>query len=341
MFMRIFNLPALQVLLFVLLAQAASYAQAKPVRALHLVANNMTVDDARRLIDKAEEAKFNTIILGLPWRSGVRLRSTPWIIAGSKTWSRDDLLAVVNYARKKNMEIVPQLPLLTHQELFLAPNFPELMFNHKTYDPRKVDVYRYIFPVIDELIDLIRPRAVHIGHDEVLGWRPGKNWLKQGEKLLPPELFVEDVVHLHTYLKNKGIETWMWGDMLVSPAEFPSMISKELHGIAPGYGKQLRDKLPREMVICDWHYSGESADFPSLSTLKREGFRVFGVTWRERNTTINFSRFAGMNGAEGMIASTWVVLNSEGKNTVNSWEEVERIISESGAVFSKDFPDAK
>lgn len=41
-----------------------------------------------------------------------------------------------------------------------------------------------------------------------------------GEVMIPAELFVQDVRRLHAYLTDKGVATWMWADMLLSPTEF-------------------------------------------------------------------------------------------------------------------------
>lgn len=320
------------------------HAATQPIRALHFVVFNLSVDDAKRLIDKASEEKFNTVILGMPWRNGLKLRSTPWVVPDKLTWSRDDLLNVVNYARQKNLEVIPQLPLLSHQSVLLAPNFPDLMVNSETYDPRKSKVYEIVLPIIDELIELLHPRAIHIGHDEVLGWKEKHfevGLLKRGEQILPPVLFLVDVSRLHEFLKNKGIETWVWGDMLIAPDEFPTMPDRgDINGSSPGYGQALRRKIPKDIVICDWHYLGTQTEFPTLATFKAEGFRVIGTTWREEETTSNFSHYATTHGADGMIASTWIILGA-GNKVVNSWGDIEQLIRESGEAFSKDFPDAK
>ena len=40
------------------------------------------------------------------------------------------------------------------------------MFNTVSYDPRKDATYAVVFPFLDELIEAVHPRAIHIGHDE-------------------------------------------------------------------------------------------------------------------------------------------------------------------------------
>jgi len=313
-------------------------AAERSIRALHFVVFNIAVADAKHLIDEASREHFNTVILGLPWRDGLLLRSTPWVVPNKLTWSRNDLVDVADYARQKSIEIIPQLPLLSHQAVLLAPLFSDLMFNAQTYDPRKAKVYEIVLPMIYEIIELLHPRAIHIGHDEVVGWKEKHfemKLLKRGEQILPPDLFLDDVNRIHGYLKKKGIETWMWGDMLISPDEFPSMKKNGLHGISPGYGRVLRHKIPKDIVICDWHYLDDQTEFPTLAAFRVDGFRVLGASWKNTKTIRNFSSYAAKHGAEGMIATTWWPV--QGKE----WDVVDQIIQVSGEAFRKDFPDAK
>jgi hypothetical protein len=211
------------------------------------------------------------------------------------------------------------------------------MFNQSTYDPRKVETYVHVFDLLDEIINITHPNAINIGHDEVAGHSPGsrKKWLKPNDEVLPAELFLQDVVKLHGYLKEKEVETWMWGDMLIAPDEFPTMLKRHMHGTVYGYGKSLRKQLPKDIVICDWHNFDKQSDFPSLGVMRKEGFRVIGATWKKKNTIQNFSHYAGLNDAYGMMATTWFHVQRK------EWDVVEDIIKFSGEAFSKDFPDAK
>lgn len=111
------------------------------------------------------------------------------------------------------------------------------------------------------------------------------------------------------------------------------MLQRHLHGGLPGYGKALRDRLPRDIVICDWHYFDRQRDFPTVAKLRAEGFRVLGSTFHQSSTIENFSRSASKYGASGMIATTWYFMPQ------NKWREVTAIIEESGAAFRRDFPD--
>jgi len=124
-----------------------------------------------------------------------------------------EFISWVTYARARSLDVIPEIMLLTHQEKFFQEHHPKLMFNKSTYDPRNEETYSAVFALLDEIIEAIHPKAIHIGHDEVAGYQPysTKKWLRLSETMLPADLFLQDVIHIHTFLKQKKVETWMWG----------------------------------------------------------------------------------------------------------------------------------
>lgn len=302
-----------------------------PYRIVHVVLRGAPMNDARAVVDRAKASGFNAIQILLT--DGVSLDHAPWT-PKPNAWSKAAFLEWVAYARSRGLEVIPEVKLLTHQEKFFQDRHPDLMFNAVTYDPRKDAVYEKVFPLLDEIIASLRPAAIHIGHDEVVGWNKAhaRKKLKKGEVPLPADLFLKDVLQVHDYLKSKGVATWMWGDALLAPEEFPAMLERHLHGGMSGYGKSLRDRLPRDIVICDWHYFDEQSEFPSLKKLQEEGFKVIGATWKNETTIRNFARYAGTLRAHGMMATTWYHLH--GKTA----DQVDWIIGASGRIFID--PDA-
>ncbi len=309
----------------------------RPIRAFHFVLRSIPVDKAYWMADEAKKAGFNTIIVLIT--DGVKLERSPWTPL-KDSWSKKELAEWIEYVRGIGLEFIPEIKFLTHQEKFFQKNYPALMFNSKTYDSQKEEVYQKVFAIIDEIVELSHPKAFHIGHDEVAGFNPKskEKWLNPDEKILPAELFYKDIVKIYNYLKSKGIETWMWGDMLISPNEFPQLPTESLrsfHGTLPGYGKELRARLPKDIVICVWHYQDDQEEFPSLSIMQKEGFRVVGATWVKERTIRNFSNYASRHKAYGMIATTWWHVQKR------NWDIVERIIKVSGETFLKYFPDER
>lgn len=301
-------------------------------RIFHFVLRGITEEKAYWMAVEAKKAGFNTIQITLT--DGLQLDNSPWA-PREDAWSKGQFRKFVLRVKAMGIDVVPELKLLTHQEKFFQNQYPGLMFNKATYDPTNDGTYIKVFALLDEVIALVGPKALHIGHDEVAGHNE-KSRLKKlnsGDTILPATLYLQDILKLHNFLEKRGIEAWMWGDMLISSDEFPSMGAKSLHGQTYGYGKKLRDALPRSIVIVDWHYSDRQAEFHSVAVLIDEGFRVIGATWKNRKTLRNFSRYASENGADGMMATTWYHVQRK------EWDVVEGIIGSSGRVFLDDFPD--
>lgn len=299
-----------------------------PTRAFHFVLRDVAVESARRLVNLARENQFNTLIVQLA--DGVALPSLEEI-ARPDAWSPEELASFADYTRQNGLEFVPEIKLLTHQGKLLKGHYPELMYNSKTYDPRSEETYRLVSRILDDVIDTVRPDAVHIGHDEVAGVGSGERARKQlgpGEQPLPARLFLEDVRRVHGMLEARNVETWMWGDMLVAPSEFPGMLERHLHGTS-AYAS-LRGKLPEDIVICDWHYSDRQDDFPTLRAFLEAGHPVLGATWRRASTTRRYSRYAeSLNRprVRGMIATTWWLVQR------GRWEQLAQLAEFSGSVF--------
>lgn len=302
------------------------------MRALHLSLWPCEIHDFKLDITMARFGHYNTLIVMNHY--GVDLLSLQHLrIGGKPKWSTIDFQQMVRFAQENGMEVIPELKLLSHQKKFLNDSHQQYMYNKDTYDPRKNELYKEIvFPAIDELILLTGATKFHIGHDEVAGWSEThyeNGIMGKGEKQLPPELFLQDVLTLHKYLKRKGVEIWMWGDMLVSREEFPGMSNKDASFNGYNGYATIRGRIPKDIVICDWHYQGKQVTFPTALAFARNGHKVLGATWESQDTTRNFSKYIAKlsTNGEGMIATTWYGVSGDKS------KEVQNIIQFSGEAF--------
>jgi hypothetical protein len=296
-------------------------------RALHLVIRgNEDITKMQELVLLAKKHHFNTLILMMA--NGVALESMPWL-AKKKIWTKKDFLKFVIFAKKQEMEIIPEVKFLTHQEKLFNNYYPEFMLNKRTYNPNNQNVYEIIFPIIDELIELTGCEKFHIGHDEVVGYKPfiGKKYIEKGQKRLTATEYYNDIVKIYNYLKVKNIKTMMWGDELYSREYYPS--AKKWHKEHNINFINLKMKLPKDIIICDWQYERKVKEFLSFKNFSLEGFTVYGATWKEYQTTKNFTKYiSGLNYQNsGMIATTWYI-PTEDKNSL-----VKEIIKNSGEIF--------
>ena len=83
---------------------------------------------------------------------------------------------LVRYANAQHIEVIPEIPTFTHSYYLLTRHkelgaisgaeWPDI------YDPTKPEVYKLVFDVFDEYIEVMKPKIVHIGHDEM--FYPGR-----------------------------------------------------------------------------------------------------------------------------------------------------------------------
>ncbi|MDP6673248.1 MAG: hypothetical protein QGH93_00145, partial [Gammaproteobacteria bacterium] len=184
-----------------LYTKSLSDAPDHAIRALHLVIRSLSVGELHKLIDRARASRFNTLIIQVG--DFIRLDARA-VEPRPDALSKKQFSSVLDYARDNGFVVIPDIPLLTKQNKFFKASFPELLYNELTYDPREPKVYELVFEHLDEVIELFNPPAVHIGHDEVSGTYNlhKKSAIRDEGRILPPELFLRDVIRLHDYLQS-------------------------------------------------------------------------------------------------------------------------------------------
>lgn len=219
---------------------------------------------------------------------------------------KEEVADIVNYIHRFNIEVIPELPSLTHAYY--------LLFGHKdlaenmnqpypdTYCPLKPEIYKIYFDVLDEYIDVIHPSIIHVGHDE---WRMEKDLcgLCRGKDY--GQLYADDLTKIHDYLAGKGIKTAIWGDhLLESVTEKDHQTWKSSSGYQykiPGAlrPEQVIKLIPKDIVIFNWFWDDMNND----KQVSGFGFQqVYGNLrpgidkWKERS---------GIKGLMGGAPSSW------------------------------------
>lgn len=171
--------------------------------------------------------------------------------------TQDECREIAAYCRSRGLEVIPECPSLSHTD-FLVLAHPELReregdMHPDTYCPRHPDVYTYVFDILEEVIDVFRPHAVHIGHDETysIGICP------RCKGIPAYRLYAEDVTKIYEFLKARGIRTYMWGEKLLNAHYKEHRIGGAGHG--KGEAKvpslwQSRDLLPRDITYLHWYW---------------------------------------------------------------------------------------
>jgi hypothetical protein len=279
-------------------------------------------------ITKAAKLGYNVVILQVT--GSIKLQRTP-AFASQWAYSVNDIKDIIEAARSFKMEVIPEIKLLTKQEFLMKKINKDLMLNEQDYDPTKNEVYPIIFNILDEIIQIFSPNYIHIGHDEVYGVQR-KDVLPEHirkQKAVTERDYLADVQRIHNYLKKRRIKTIMWADMLLSPKIF-NMYDPSEASAFDDYAS-LIDQLPRDIILCDWHYTRNPGYFPSYKYLQDKGYTTWGAVWKEPSTIHAFATYIAKWGRknEGLIATTWWPFVIQDNDTIN------HILEDVAATFSR------
>ncbi|HID06524.1 MAG TPA: hypothetical protein EYP10_05185, partial [Armatimonadetes bacterium] len=269
-------------------------------RGVHLVADDYSIVFHGQLLKRVlAPLRFNKLVLECEY---MRWDSQPKL---AQSWSmpKEHARQLKRIAEDNFIELIPLVQSLGHCEWLFANDQNVDLAEDKdvkyAYCPSNPRTYDVLFKIFDEAISTFQPRYFHIGHDEVTN-RGRFGWCPRCRGRPPYQLFADDVMRIYRYLKSKGINVMMWGDMLL----FPGEASDAALGGPPYEIALARTLLPRDITIVDWHY-GISRRYPSIWLWKREGFPVIGATWYHWLNIAGFAREAYQAGALGMLQTTW------------------------------------
>ena len=153
---------------------------------------------------------------GIPLGTAHRFAASLHVgVGGGAFIEKDDVRRLADWAADYGLEIVPEIQSLSHSYYIAAPHRevaedPDMTWPD-SYCPSNPASYRILFDLMDEVVDVLRPRRVHIGHDE---WRAGA-FCSRCRGKDTGELYAQDILKMEGHLREKGIETWMWGDHFV------------------------------------------------------------------------------------------------------------------------------
>ncbi len=224
---------------------------------------------------------------------------------------KDDIRDLVELANENYIEVIPEIPSLTHG-YYLLTRHPELAeypgdIWPDTYCPSNPASYELMFDVYDEYIEVMKPKMVHIGHDEWWGAPMGVCPLCKDKDY--PDLFARDVVKIHSYFVDKGIKIAMWGDYLLESVR-DTAIQRRVSSTGVKYQTPgavppdlVKELIPKDILIFNWFWVNQERDME----LYNFGFtQVYGnfkpniSNWDERIKKIDVA---------GGAPSSWAATN--------------------------------
>jgi hypothetical protein len=272
----------------------------------------------RAIAEKLAPMGVNTLIVEVNY--GFAFQSHPELSTGANALRAQDARALAETCRKHGIRLVPMFNCLGHQSW--AQNTAPLLAKHPELDetpevpkdnkgiycrswcPLHPDINKIVFALIDELIDAFGADSFHVGMDEVfLVAHPsctrcnGKN---------PAELFAKSVNDLHRHVaQERKLTMLMWADRLLDDKLFGY---GKWEASANGTGPAI-DLIPKDIIMCDWHYETRPKGYPSVTYLQEKGFRTLPSSWRNKDAALAMLREAKRTATPkllGHLCTTWV-----------------------------------
>lgn len=195
---------------------------------------------------------------------------------------------IAQACRKAGIHLIPKGNLLGHQsdnggkkpsgllaahpELDESPDLAETGYC-RSLCPRHPLSAEIIDSVIGEIIEAFEADTFHVGLDEV--WEIGR--CPRCRDATTAELFAAWVNTLHGMVTRRGCRMAMWSDRLLDPDRFHYTYGKYESG-HNGTAAAI-ESIPRDIVLCDWHYALEPEGQPSARYLTEQGFDVYVCPW--------------------------------------------------------------
>jgi hypothetical protein len=309
----------------------------KAIRAVHLRVKDAGTTD--KLIQYMKEglSSLGVNLLCLEFNPGYNYRCFPELADGS--FGREQAQKVALAAKECGIRLVPLFMCLGHQgwrfaknallkvhpEFDETPNVPEdgdpektpdLEFYCHSWCASNDDVYKYIFPMIDEITEDLGADCVHVGMDEVFSLADENCPRCRGKDRA--ELFARTVNILHNHIvREKGWQMMMWADRLNHAEKFGY---HAWEGDIWGTWRAL-DMIPNDILLADWHYEMNEKGFAGIEAFLERGFTVIPAGWRELkqarfllDEALKYAKSAKEKGFSGTMAGMMITCWSEASN---------------------------
>ena len=240
-------------------------------------------------------------------RSVIQCEAARWDkhpeITAPNAISKADLRKLVEACRACYLEPIPLINVPGHAE-WVFRNGSNLDFAEDPKTPYAYCVnnpksFEFIQDMLKECLPIFESKFCHIGHDEVTmrGRFPNPECPRCKDATVT-ELVVKHANHLTEWLDRQGVESMIWGDMLLGPGE----AKDATHAKTLEDARQRRAEINKQTIIVDWHYAA-GVDARSIEILRREGFRVVAASWFTPANIQRLSQAALAAGAEGSAAN--------------------------------------
>jgi len=261
------------------------------------------IENFKKIISFIASYKMNVYMLYI--EDMLKFDAYPSIGLGRGALSKSEVKKIVEFARRKFVDVIPIFETLGHFENILSrpkflkyADFPGSASLNITYE----GTYTFLETLIKQVAEEFPSEYIHIGADESFDVGKGAS-KKLVDSIGIAEAHAMHYKKVYAICKKFGKKPMIYGDIILRHPEILEMI-------------------PRDFIIVDWHY-GANYYYPSVEQFNTEGFRtiVSPAVWNFLTTyptNINalpnieyFAKVGVKNNAIGLISSNWGDYGSE------------------------------
>ena len=281
-----------------------------------------------RAIRLAALLKFNYAILE-PWGM-YRSERHPWWCWPQANMTKDEVRRLVAIGRDVGITLIPQINCYGHASSSRGCTIKHSVLDiHPEYEPlfepggwcwciSNPETQRVLRELIAEMHENFgNPPFFHIGCDEAFGAQTCPECVKAPHG----ELALKHFTGLAEFVRSRGARAMMWHDMLLDKSD-PRW--KGFVKFGSGETASILDRLPRDIVICDWQYGTatrgtDGRPWPTITHFKEKGFSVAGCPWMNDGAMGSMAGHLAATGGFGFIETTWHHLRGSDWERMYKW----------------------
>ncbi len=197
--------------------------------------------------------------------------------------TQDEMREIIAYCEERGFSVYPEVPSLGHCD-YLVMAHPEIAERENdtypdTYCPSNPKSYEILFDILEEIIDIFKPKYLNIGHDETYTL----SICPRCRHKSPVDLYVEDITKINDFLNARGVTAMMWcekmlgnvytmrGDGHISPAGGTGIPANEMYEATPRLG-ECAGRIPKNIILLHWYWSIASKDEEDY--LRKLGYNI-------------------------------------------------------------------
>ncbi len=208
-----------------------------------------TVDSLKRMIDFLAVMGYNMAMLYT--EDTVELEGRPYFGYMRGRYTREELVAVDDYAYGYGIEVIPCIECYGHMEKYLIwPEANEIKDTSGVLLAREEKTFEFVEQLISTVSSCFRSKRIHIGMDEA--WDMGRGAFLDKHGYVPPfDIFNEFMDGLIAITNKYGLTPMMWSDMYFRISNNNNDGYYEADVVVPD---DVKAKIPKEVELVFWHY---------------------------------------------------------------------------------------